>query len=136
MKIIKTTKVNKTTCYVVDLTIKVSRIHNTSCSSWVCNGEMKEALILLNGTTVRARAYSGTNICFDITEEMVDNAWEVRKDSEPYTHYSEDWKKTVLADIKEKFCSDGGRLSCSLPNAHCKETPKEINEAIKAFNKQ
>ncbi len=133
MKIIESTKVNNTPCYVVDLTIETRGINSASCSSWVCNGAMKEALILLDGTTVRARAFSGTNICFDITEEMIDTAWEARKDSEPYTHYADHWKEIVLKEIKDKFCSDSGRfgrLSCSLPNAHCKEFPRDIQKAI------
>ena len=125
-------------CYSIDLTINERGVNNASCSSWVCNGAMKEALILLHGIKVNCRVFSSTNISFYITEEMVNTAWEARKNTEPYTHYAKHWQEVVLDEIKNKFCvphKTYGMISCSLPSLHCKELPSEIQQAIEEYNK-
>jgi hypothetical protein len=112
------------------------QLHLTVCSGQsvrsvksVVNGDDVQAMIaLFTGHTVLANVYSGTNKCFDVTEEMIRYAWETL-DKEIFF-----WVNAAMVEhLIERFTvvgDNGHTLAMGLPNLHCFETPAEIETML------
>lgn len=86
--------------------------------------EFQAMLALFDGHKVAASVYSGTNKCFSVTKQMILDAWD-KMDKEQYFWVDE----SQLEGIIEKYCTvddNGHKLSMSIPNFFCFETPARI----------
>lgn len=107
-----------------------SRSNGSPCQ--FADNTFHQMLRLFQNREVVCRVYSPTNVCFEVTEEMLDEAFaEMDKDSLPSVTESD------LVVLKEKFCTVneyGNTLSMMLPSLYIEETPKEIEEKINLVN--
>lgn len=101
-----------------------------SVASPVTSTDCQNMISLLSGLTVEARVYSGTNKCFDVTEEMIRTAWaKIDKESVYWI------AQTDVDRLVERFTTvneHGNTLAMTLPNLCCVETPAEIEELLTA----
>lgn len=99
-----------------------------SVASPISSSDAQNMIALFTGHTVLANVYSGTNKCFDVTEDMIRNAWETL-DTETFFWINE----AVVEHLIQRFTTvgtNGHTLAMCLPNLFCKETPAEIEQML------
>jgi hypothetical protein len=98
--------------------------------SGVSSEDCQVMIGLFSGHTVEAKVFSGTNKCFDVTEQMIRDAWE-KFDKPDCWWITED----KIPHLIERFTTKnqfGNTLAMTLPCLYCKETPAEIEEMLAA----
>ena len=108
-----------------------SRSNGSPCQ--FADNTFHQMLRLFQNREVVCQVFSPTNVCFVVTEEMIDQAYaEMDKDTLPSVTESD------LVVLKEKFCTPneyGNTLLMMLPNLYIEETPKEIEELTEELNR-
>ena len=109
------------------LTVCAGAVRNATRANPIDNQEVQRMLQLFDGTDVECRVYSSTNICFDVTETMLRNAYE-RLDKEKHGYWiPESCIEGLVKRYTKPYYADGtGTLAMCLPNLHCGQTPAEI----------
>ena len=114
---------NKPTPTKLNLTIRGAESVR-SVASPVTSEDCQKMLSLFDGHTVEANVYSGTNKCFDVTEQMIRDAWNKLNKDKFWWVTAKDVEHLVERfTIPNEF---GNTLAMTLPNLFCEETPAEI----------
>lgn len=111
-------KSNGVDCYEMTLTVKAGAIRNVTQANPISSEVVQDLISLLDGVAVNARAYSSTNMCFDVDAETLEDAIS-----------ASDIPDFRIEKVREKFIKK--HLACTLPLIHVIESREEIEEAIK-----